>query len=170
MEIFDIARESACKYDHVLFYMTGYLENPMKRWTLLVAAAALLAAAASQLPATAQRAPPATADELITFDQYRDFRMHDLQQRQARLAKQLAAPGLAAAEKTSLERRKAYYDQLAAMPAEERDRLYRERFDQIDANHDGKLDTEERAAWREKQREYYRQQSADRAATTNEQR
>ena len=115
-------------------------------------------------PAAAQRAAtqPA-ASEAITFEQYRDFRLHDLAQRQARLARQLAAPGLTAAEKTSLESRKAYYDQLAAMPAEERDRLYRERFDQIDANHDGKLDPEERAAWREKQREHHRQQAAERA-------
>ena len=72
-------------------------------------------------------------------------------------------PGLSAKEKASIERRKAYYDRLAAMPAEERDQIYRERFDQIDSNHDGKLDPEERAAWREKQRDYYRQQSAERA-------
>ena len=55
------------------------------------------------------------------------------------------------------------------MPAEERDEIYRERFDQIDANHDGKLDPDERAAWREKQREYYRQQSAARAGATDQQ-
>jgi hypothetical protein len=59
----------------------------------------------------------------------------------------------------------AYYDQLAAVPAEERDQLYRERFDQIDANHDGKLDPEERAAWREKQR----QQAAERSGAVNKQ-
>lgn len=136
----------------------------MRRWTLVVAAVALIAAAWWHWPAVAQRASePAAPVEMITFDQYRDFRMHDLQQRQARLARQLAAPGLSAAEKTSLERRKAYYDQQAAIPAEERDHLYRERFDQIDANHDGKLDPEERAAWREKQREHYRQQAAERA-------
>jgi hypothetical protein len=58
---------------------------------------------------------------------------------------------------------------LAALPAEERDQLYRERFDQIDSNHDGKLDPEERAAWREKQREYYRQQSAERAGLADQQ-
>jgi hypothetical protein len=52
------------------------------------------------------------------------------------------------------------------MPQEERDHLYRERFDQIDSNHDGKLDPEERAAWREKQREHYRQQSAERSAAS----
>ena len=143
----------------------------MRRWTLGAAAIALLAAAWWHWPAAAQRAPQAApASETITFDQYRDFRIRDLQQRQTRLARQLVAPGLSAAEKTSIERRKAYYDQLAAMPAEERDQFYRERFDQIDANHDGKLDPEERAGWREKQREHYREQSADRAHAIGEQR
>jgi hypothetical protein len=55
------------------------------------------------------------------------------------------------------------------MPAEERDRLYRERFDQIDTNHDGKLDAEERAAWRDNQRENYRHQAAERARPADEQ-
>ena len=142
----------------------------MIKWTLPAAAAVLLAAAWCHWPAAAQRAPqPAAAGEMITFDQYRDFRTHDLQQRQARLAHQLIAPGLSAAEKVSIERRKTYYDRLAAMPAEERDQLYRERFDQIDSNHGGKLDPEERAAWREKQREYYRQQSAERAGPADQQ-
>jgi hypothetical protein len=109
----------------------------------------------------AQRAP--AADEVITFEQYRDFRIHDLTQRRARLAQQLAAPNLSAAEKKRLERQKTDYDRLAAMPAEEGDRHFRERFDEIDANHDGKLDPEERAVWREKQREYYQQQATERA-------
>ena len=137
----------------------------MIKWTLPTAAAVLLVAAWWHWPAAAQRAaqPDAAATEMITFDQYRDFRARDLEQRQSRLARQLAAPGLSATEKASIERRKAYYDRLAAMPAEDRDQIYRERFDQIDTNHDGKLDPEERAAWREKQREYYRQQSAERA-------
>jgi hypothetical protein len=141
----------------------------MRQWMVAAAAAALLAVAWWQWPAAAQRTPePAAAEEMITFDQYRDFRMRDLQQRQARLTRQLAAPGLSAAERASLERRKAYYDRLAAMPAEELDQLYRERFDQIDANHDGKLDPEERSAWREKQREYYRQQAAERSAVSQQ--
>jgi hypothetical protein len=109
----------------------------------------------------AQRAP--AADEVITFEQYRDFRIHDLTQRRARLAQQPAAPNLSAAEKKRLERQMTYYDWLAAMPAEELDRHFRERFDEIDANHDGKLDPEERAVWREKQREYYQQQATERA-------
>jgi hypothetical protein len=127
---------------------------------LLSAAAAFAGLVWWHLPAVAQRAPQPAASEAITFEQYRDFRLHDLAQRRARLAKQLSAPELSAAEKASLERRKSYYDQLAAMPAEERDQLYRERFDEIDANHDGKLDIQERAAWRDKQRETYRQQAA----------
>jgi hypothetical protein len=136
----------------------------MRPWTFAAAVAALVTAAWWHLPAAAQRATPQpAANELITFEQYRDFRLHDLAQRQARLARQLATPGLTASEKTSLESRKAYYDQLAAMPEAERDRLYRERFDQIDTNHDGTLDLQERAAWREKQRENYRQQAAARA-------
>jgi hypothetical protein len=135
----------------------------MRSWTLAAAVAALVTAAWWHLPAAAQRAATQPAvSELITFEQYRDFRLHDLAQRQARLARQLAAAGLSASEKTSLEGRKAYYDELAAMPEAERDRLYRERFDQIDTNHDGKLDVQERAAWREKQRENYRQQAAAR--------
>jgi hypothetical protein len=105
---------------------------------------------------------------MITFEQYRDFRIHDLQQRQERVARQLAAPGLSATEKANIERRKTYYDQLAAMPAEKRDQLYRERFDQIDTNHDGKLDPEERATWRDKQREYYRQQAAERGGASQQ--
>lgn len=136
----------------------------MRPWTLAAVIATLVTAAWWHLPAAAQRAAtqPA-ASEVITFEQYRDFRLHDLAQRQARLARQLASPGLTAFERASLESRKAYYDQLAAMPDAERDRLYRERFDQIDTNHDGTLDAQERAAWREKQRENYRQQAAARA-------
>jgi hypothetical protein len=141
----------------------------MRPWTIAVAAAALIAAAWWHLPAAAQRAAQPGASEAITFEEYRDFRLRDLAQRQARLARELAAPGLTASEKASLESRKAYYDQLAAMPEAERDQLYRERFDQIDTNHDGKLDVQERAAWREKQRENYRQQAAARARPAGEQ-
>jgi hypothetical protein len=143
----------------------------MRRWMLVATAiAALLAGAWWHWPAAAQRASqPSTVGDTITFDQYRDFRQQDLQQRQARFARQLSAANLSAGEKASLERRKAYYDKLAAMPAAERDEFYRERFDQIDINHDGKLDPEERAAWREKQREFYRQQ-AERSGAANQQR
>jgi hypothetical protein len=142
----------------------------MNRWMPVVPAALLLAATWWHWPAAAQRAAePAAAQQTINFDQYREYRMHDLQQRQARLTRQLATPGLTIAEKASLERRKAYWDQLATMPAEERDQVFRERFDQIDTNHDGTLDVQERAAWREKQREYYRQQAAERFRHSPEQ-
>jgi hypothetical protein len=138
----------------------------MKAWILFAAAAAIVVAAVWwHWPASAQSASQAAiAGDAITFEQYREFRIRDLQQRQARLGRELAAAGLSAAERASLEQRKTYYDRLAAMPGEERDQLYRERFDQIDANHDGELDPTERAAWREKQRERYRQQAGDRAA------
>ena len=71
----------------------------MMRWTLPATAAVLLAAAWWHWPAAAQRAPEpaASTSEMITFDQYRAFRARDLEQRQARLAHQLAAPGLSAA-------------------------------------------------------------------------
>ena len=142
----------------------------MKPWTIVAVAAALVAAAWWQWPAAAQRAPePTNADQTITFEQYRDFRMHDLLQRQARLARLLETPGLSAPERASIEQRKAYYDHIAAMPEAERDQLFRVRFDQIDADRDGKLDPQERAAWRDKQREYYRQQAAERAHPNSEQ-
>ena len=161
----------------------------MRRWTLAAAASALLAAALWHLPATAQHlaapgaaaatsapgtpatppvAKPATPP-LITFDEYRDFRMRNIGQRQERLAEQLAAPDLSAADKADLGRRKAYYDRLAAMPAEERDAVFRARFDQIDTDHDGTIDAQERAAWREKQRDHYRQTVAERLPTTGAQ-
>ncbi len=83
----------------------------MKRWTLFTVVSALIVAAWWHWPAAAQRAPQsAAAGDAITFEQYREFRIHDLEQRQGRLARQLAAPGLSAAEKASIEQRKAYYD------------------------------------------------------------
>lgn len=158
----------------------------MRKWTLAAAICALFGAALWHLPATAQRSAPSQNPEpalvqpaaaspaaehpagrpvppqLITFDEYRDFRMRDIAQRQARLTLELSARDLSATEKASLDRRKAYYDRLSAMPAEQRDRLFRARFDEIDTNHDGMLDESERAAWREKQREHYRELAATR--------
>ena len=140
----------------------------MKRWMLVVVAAAvvLLAAAWWHWPAVAQRSPDRPRRR--RDDHLRAIPRLPHSRSAAAPSAARAAAGRARScrrrEKASLERRKAYYDQLAAMPAEERDQLYRERFDQIDANHDGELDPEERAAWREKQREHYRQQSAERAA------
>ena len=163
----------------------------MRRWTLIAAVFALAAAALWHLPATAQHAagtpppepvlagpavaaaqsvpPRPVAPQLITFDAYCDFRLRNIGQRREQLARALAAPDLSAAQKRSLEARKAYYDRLAAMPADARDRLFRARFDQIDTDHDGLIDDAERAAWREKQREHYRELAADRAPAAAEQ-
>jgi hypothetical protein len=152
----------------------------MRGSTLPAVFAAVIATGFWHLPATAQggagpqhqpaaaAAPPAAgqpaAAGMITFDEYRDFRVHYIVARQAGLARQLASPGLSAEAKARLERIKAYYDRLASMPAAERDRLFRARFDQIDTNHDGKLDDAERAAWRAKQRQYLSELAAERAA------
>ena len=157
----------------------------MRRWTLIAAAFALVGAALWHLPATAQHTAPEPAQpaaaaaqpvrprpvapQLITFDEYRDFRLRNIGQRREQLARALAAPDLPAAQKGSLEARKAYYDRLAAMPADARDRLFRARFDQIDTDHDGLIDDAERTAWREKQREHYRERAADRAPAAADQ-
>jgi hypothetical protein len=164
----------------------------MRQSTLLATFAALCAAGIWHLPATAQHARAAApqgqlavpaasapaagqpaapaAPAMITFAEYRDFRLRYISERRARLAQQLAAPGLEAEAKGRLERIKAYYDRLAAMPAAERDRLFRARFDEIDTDHDGTLDDAERAAWREKQRQYYAELAAERAETDGERR
>ena len=111
---------------------------------------------------TAPRAsrPQAAAAEPITFEQYRDFRLRDIARRQTRIERELADPGLSPAERSNLEARRAYYDRLATMPAVQRDRLFRARFDQIDTDHDGTIDAAERAAWRAKQSRYYHEQRA----------
>jgi len=160
----------------------------MRRLTLIAAGAALFAAVLWHLPATAQRTAPVQnaepalaqtattrpavdqpsprplAPQLITFAEYREFRMNYIAERRARLTRELAATDLSAAERTNLEGRKAYYDRLAAMPADQRDSLFRARFDQIDTNHDGMIDNTERTAWREKQQEHYRELAAERPA------
>jgi hypothetical protein len=178
-----------------LFYFAAVFifcsESAMKRSMLLAAFAALLAAGLWHLPAIAQRAPAAqtpsqppaapapapararptgqTVGSRITFDEYRDFRMHYVAEREASLARQLASAGLLANEKARLEQIKAYYDRLAAMPAADRDRQFRARFDQIDTDHDGTIDDAERAAWRTKQRQYYAELAAERAAARGDQ-
>jgi hypothetical protein len=85
-------------------------------------------------------------DQGIGFEQYRDERIEALPLQQARLKQQLTGANLSAAEARRLERQKTYYARLAAMPVPERDRRLRQRFDEIDANHDGKLDKDE-VAW-----------------------
>jgi hypothetical protein len=129
------------------------------RWTLLAASAAI--AATLWLPGeAAQPTAPAAAtpgaDNPITFEQYRDWRLNFIERRQGELARQLAAADLSARQKARLEQVKAYYDWLAGLPEADRDRRFRERFDRIDANHDGTIDPDERAAWRDKQRVFYR--------------
>jgi hypothetical protein len=55
------------------------------------------------------------------------------------------------------------------MSATERDRRFRERFDEIDTNHDGIIDHNERVAWHDKQRAFYdRSNSYRREAAANE--
>jgi hypothetical protein len=127
----------------------------MTRWTL-IAAPVLLAVVLWQSGAVAQPAAPAAADSSFTFEQYKEYRIKSLDQARERLAQRLADPALPADLKKRLQQRKAYYDWLAQMPVAERDRRFRERFDAIDTDHDGKIDPAERAAWREKQRAYYR--------------
>jgi len=134
------------------------------RWTLLAASAAI--AATLWLPGeaaqpTAPAAVTAGADHPITFEQYRDWRLAFIERRQSELAFQLSAADLPTRQKARLEQIKAYYDWLAGLPEADRDRRFRERFDRIDANHDGTIDEAERAAWRDKQRVLYRR---DRAA------
>jgi hypothetical protein len=127
--------------------------NRMTRCALLATAVFL---ATAPLPAIAATAPPAAAAaDTITFDQYRDWRMHFIEQRQTQIAAELAEKDLSATRRSSLERQKAYYDYFAAMSPAERDRRFRDRFDQIDTNRDGTIDSAERAAWHDKQRAYY---------------
>jgi len=125
------------------------------RWTLLALSAAI--AATVWLPAeAAQPAAPASASgDPITFEQYRDWRLAFIERRQSDLARQLAASDLPAQRKTRLEQVKAYYDWLAGLPESDRDRRFHQRFDRIDANHDGVIDAAERATWRDKQRAIY---------------
>jgi len=135
--------------------------NRMTRHAL--AASAALLAATSCLAAQAAAPTPAAADT-ITFDQYRDWRLHFIEQRQTQIAAELAETGLSAERRAGLERQKAYYDFFAAMPPAERDRRFRERFDQIDANYDGIIDPAERAAWHDKQHAFYQRTSSYRRA------
>lgn len=148
----------------------------MKRW-LYFAPCAVLAALSWQSPAgaaapqpvaaapAAQRVNPAAGPALITFDQYRAYRLNLIERRQGALEKRLAATDLSPSTRARLERIKAYYDHYASMPASERDRGFRARFDEIDTDHDGTISIAERAAWRERERARYRQLATQRAAT-----
>ena len=125
------------------------------KWAVFAASAAIAATAWLPGQAAQPAAPATTAGEVITFEQYRDWRLNQIERRRDDLAAQLSAAELPARQKARLEQSKAYYDWLAGLPEADRDRRFRERFAQIDANHDGKLDTAERAAWRQKQRAFY---------------
>ena len=130
----------------------------------LLAACALFALALGTPAAIAEPAVrTAAAETPISFDQYRDFRLQIIERRRESLTLRLAAPNLADKDKASLERQKAYYDRWAGMAPELRDRLFRERFEEIDSDHDGSIDTRERAAWRTRQQAYYRELALDRA-------
>ncbi|HTV87530.1 MAG TPA: EF-hand domain-containing protein [Stellaceae bacterium] len=129
------------------------------RWMLFAMSAAV--AASLWLPGEAAQPAPAVASGAnITFAQYRGWRDAFTARRRDELARQLATAELPAARKTRLEQVKAYYDWLAGLPAAERDRRYRARFDEIDTDHDGTIDPAERAAWRAKQRALYHRAAA----------
>ena len=127
------------------------------RWIVLAATTAI--AATLWLPGEAAQpaapAAPAASTEAISFEQYRDWRLNLIERRQSGVAVELAAADLPALQKSRLERSKAYYDWLAGLPAAERDRRFRERFDRIDANRDGQIDPAERSVWRDKQRAFF---------------
>jgi hypothetical protein len=131
---------------------------PLFAASVVIGAALWLPALAAQpgAPAEASAAAlPATKEDKITFDQYRDWRLRFIEQRQTQLAAQLAVADLPQRQHARLEQAKAYYDWFAGLSEAERDRRFRERFDQIDANHNGVIDPAERAAWHEKQRAFY---------------
>ena len=133
------------------------------RWMLL--ALSISIAGGLWLPSrAAEPAPPATAaeasaadpsgTETITFAQYRDWRNGFIARRRDELASQLALD-LPAPRKARLQQVKAYYDWLAGLSDSERDRRFRERFDQIDRDHNGVIDHAERTAWHDKQAALY---------------
>ena len=133
------------------------------RWPVFAACAAIaatlsVAGMAAQPDVTAASRPGGTkaaGDEAITFEAYRDWRLAAMERRRSEIDMQLSVADLSAPRKARLEETLAYYKWLAGLPQVERDRRFRERFDRIDANHDGIIDPGERAAWRERQRAYY---------------
>jgi len=139
--------------------------NTIARYALAVTAG--LVAGVSQLPAEAAAPAPAEtpAVDTITFEQYRDWRLHFIEERQLQIAAELAEKDLRPERRAALARQKAYYDFFAAMPAAERDRRFRDRFDEIDTNHDGIIDHNERTAWHDKQRAFYERPNSYRRET-----
>jgi hypothetical protein len=136
------------------------------KWVLSAAGAVFATVlAGSALAAQPDEAAPrpgaaAPGDEAITFEEYRDWRLAAMERRRSEIDMQLAIGDLPAPRKARLEETRSYYKWLAGLPETDRDRRFRERFDRIDANHDGILDPGERAAWRERQRAYYGSGSA----------
>jgi hypothetical protein len=123
---------------------------------------------AAAAPPTAQNSMASSAaDDTITFAQYRDWRNDFIARRRDELASQLAAPDLPAARKARLQQAKAYYDWLAGLSDSERDRRFRERFDQIDHDHNGVIDRAERTAWHDKQAALYHRSVGPQAAAAN---
>jgi hypothetical protein len=124
------------------------------RWVLFLMSAAICLGL--WLPGEAAQQAPAAVSDKITFAQYRDWRNAYNERRRSELAVQLSKADLPAAQKARVQQVKAYYDWLAGLSEADRDKRYRERFDLIDTDHDGTIDTTERAAWRDKQRAFYR--------------
>jgi hypothetical protein len=126
--------------------------------TAVIAAGLWLPSHAAQPTApneTQAAALPTAADDPITFEQYREWRLRYIERRQTQLTAQLAVADLQPRQRARLEQAKAYYDWFAGLPEADRDRRFRARFDQIDANHDGTIDKAERAAWHDKQSAFY---------------
>jgi hypothetical protein len=112
------------------------------------AATAGLLAIVANLPAEpASAAATDSAAETITCEQYSAWRMHFIEERQVQIAAGLADNNPTDARRASLQRQKAYDEHFAAIPRDDRDRLFSERFDEISANRDGVIDRNERTAW-----------------------
>jgi hypothetical protein len=144
-----------------LFHEAKTSPEKTMKWTYFAAVGAIaaglwLSAEAAQPASSAETSTaPAVTDSRITFAEYREWRLNYIERRRSELAMQLSASDLASPQKSRLEQAKAYYDWFAGLPDTDRDRRFRERFDRIDANHDGQIDAGERASWRDKQRAFY---------------
>src|SRR5690348_15051351 len=97
------------------------------RWVVFAATAAI--AATLWLPGeAAQPAAPAASAEVISFEQYRDWRLNFIERRRSELAVELAGAELPAWQKARLEHTKAYFDWFAGLPAADQEHRFRERF------------------------------------------
>jgi len=111
-----------------------------------VAPAVADAQAIAPLPAQSQAAP-------LSFDQYKAQQVQRIERVQATLAERLAAQDRAPERRQRLERVKARLDKVAALPPNQRDALLRQRFERMDANHDGVVDPGEFQAFRQSRRQ-----------------